>query len=124
MDRLIPRRRGMRRKGERSVAVLGTEDLFKLLDCYDIDALLARLDELGVHRYVSGYGERRHVSVSDDNLPEEMRERGRSRRHRAAGLGKDARRSSRARWVRHFFFARFGPFATISASSAVTRALE
>ena len=32
----------MRRKGEQRVAVLRTEDLFKLLDCNDIDVLIAK----------------------------------------------------------------------------------
>ena len=77
MDRVIPRRRQIRRKGKQRVAVLGTECLFKLLDCNDIDVLLAKLKELGIKSYVSGYGDRRHVSVSDHNLPEEMQERAR-----------------------------------------------
>lgn len=78
MDRIVPkRRRGGRRKGEQRVAVLGTEDLYQLLGCSDVDSLLAKLKELGVGPYVSGYNDRRHVSVSDYELPEGMRERAR-----------------------------------------------
>ena len=60
----------MGRKGERSVAVLGPDELYTLLDCTDFDVLLAKLRELGVHGHVSGYGDRRHVSVVDHQLPE------------------------------------------------------
>jgi hypothetical protein len=78
MERIIPkRRRGGRRKGEQRVAVLGAADLFNLLGCGDIATLLAQLDDLGVQRYVSGYGDRKHVSVSDYDLPEGLRERAR-----------------------------------------------
>jgi hypothetical protein len=86
MERIPPRRRrGGRRKSERQVAVLGTQDLFELLGCSEINVLLARLKELGIKSYVSGYGERRHVSVSDYNLPEEMRERARGIADKSSG---------------------------------------
>ena len=48
------RRRGGRRKGERHVFVLGTEDLFKLFECCDVATLLAKLASIGVYRHVSG----------------------------------------------------------------------
>jgi len=55
----------MHHKRERSVA-LGTQDL--LLCFNDINVLLAKLDELGVHRYVSAYGNRRHVAVTTTHV--------------------------------------------------------
>jgi hypothetical protein len=76
MERILPkRRRGGRRKGEQRVAVLGNQDLFELLGCTDIDVLLQRLAEFGIHSHVSGWDARRFVAVTTHNLPEQMRER-------------------------------------------------
>ena len=75
---VLPKRgRGGLHKGEKRVAVLGTQDLFKLFECGDVDVLLAKLREVGIDRYVTGWNENRHVIVSDYDLPEEMRERAR-----------------------------------------------
>ncbi len=68
------RGRGGRRKGERRVAVRGTDDLFKLFNCRDVDTLLATLDQLRVHAHVSGFGEQRLVAVVDHQVPVELRE--------------------------------------------------
>jgi hypothetical protein len=76
MERIPPkRRRGGRRKGEQASAVLGNEDLFELLGCNDIDALLRALTDLGVEPHVSGWDARRFVAVTTHDLPEQMRER-------------------------------------------------
>ena len=50
-------------------------ELFELFQCNDIDVLLAKLDAVAVHRYVSGWHQTRFVCVSDYDLPMEMRAR-------------------------------------------------
>jgi hypothetical protein len=77
MERIPPKRRRGRRRGERQVAVLGTQDLFELLGCSDIDALLARLKDLGDQELRQRLRRTKARQRSDYNLPEEMRERAR-----------------------------------------------
>ncbi len=73
---IVPkRRRGGRRKGERHVINLGPWALLKLFNCHDFDVLLDTLNRLGVHPYVTGYGDRRFVSVGALDLPLALRER-------------------------------------------------
>ena len=76
MKPMPPRRtRGGRRNGEGRVAVLGNQDLFVLLGCNDIDALLAKLSAIGVQPHVCGWNAQRFVAVSDYQLPDELRQR-------------------------------------------------
>jgi hypothetical protein len=54
--------------------VLGTNDLFELFECSDIEALLFELRLIGVRPHVRN-GSRKHVFVSTYELPVELRER-------------------------------------------------
>ncbi len=57
----------------------------ELLGCDDIDILLLRLSELGVHPHVSGWDAQRSVEVSDYQLPIELRARAGEIVERASG---------------------------------------
>ena len=54
--------------------VLGTNDLFELFDCSDMQALLLELESIGVRPHVRN-GSRKYVFVSTYELPVELRER-------------------------------------------------
>lgn len=76
---IVPkRRRGGRRKGEKRVVYLGPWALLKLFYCRDFDVLLDAPKRLGVRPYVSGYGDRRFVSVGAHELPIELQDRARA----------------------------------------------
>ena len=51
------------------MTVLGTDDLFELFDCVDVDTLLTRLDAFGIKRYVTSGGtaprERQRLQLAD-----------------------------------------------------------
>ena len=49
--------------------------LYDLFGTRDIDAVLAKLNAVGVRPHVSGWNDRRSFTVCDYQLPEEMRER-------------------------------------------------
>jgi hypothetical protein len=71
------RRRGGRRKGERTFVMLGMPALFDLFETRDIDVVLVKLAEIGIRPLVSGYGDRRSFTVYADEFPESMRDRAR-----------------------------------------------
>ena len=50
----LGRRRGGGRKGERHVEIFDTADLRRMLECDDVDKLLAKLDAAGVVPHISG----------------------------------------------------------------------
>jgi hypothetical protein len=55
VDRVIPKRSGSRRKGEKRVAVLGTKELFEMFACNDVnDTLLQKHAAIRVQPFVRG----------------------------------------------------------------------
>ena len=73
MTNPLPRlggRRGGRRKGRRHIVLYDTNELLEMFACSDVDALLTKLNVLGVVPHVScGPGGSRVVFVSDYQLP-------------------------------------------------------
>jgi hypothetical protein len=57
--------------------MLGMAALFDLFETCDTDAVLVKLNKIGVRPHVGGWDERRSFTVCDYQLPEEMRERAR-----------------------------------------------
>jgi hypothetical protein len=54
--------------------ILGTSDLFELLDCSDVQTVLHKLASIGVRPHIPS-GSPNHVLVSTYELPTELRER-------------------------------------------------
>ena len=50
----LGRRRGGGRKDERHIGIFDTADLLRVLDCDDVDTLLAKLDAAGIVPHISG----------------------------------------------------------------------
>jgi hypothetical protein len=71
--KLRTRRRNGRRKGEKPVKVYGTEQLFEMFQCNDVDVLLEKLAALGINPHVSnGPNNTRLVFISNYQLPPEF----------------------------------------------------
>ena len=68
-DRLLPRRRGGRRKGERSVHVFDTAELSAIFECDDVEVLHAKLTAIGARAYVSQAHGVKLLFVSSHQLP-------------------------------------------------------